>query len=461
MKILVFGDLMLDKYIICKSRKINSECPNIVFDNIEEKNKLGGAANVCNNLSSLDIEVYILSAIGNDTNSDLLIDLLNKNKNNTKYIIKTNKPTILKTRYLCNNTQVFRVDKEDISPISTDIQEQLFNNFETIIENNKINGLLISDYDKGVVVSDLLKKIISICCQNNIPVLVDPKINDFEKYKNSTILKPNRNEFNKICEYYKIENKLDIKSLKTISNILNLKYLLVTLDKDGMLLYDREKERLKNFKIENMKNHVADVTGAGDIVLSSLAYYFLKNNDIDSAVTKANKIGAYSVTISGCFVLSKNFLKEVFNQNKLINIKDIDLINRNKKIVFTNGCFDILHSGHLEYLKKSKKLGDLLIIGLNSDNSVKRLKGEDRPINLELDRAYILSGLECVDYIIIFDEDTPYNLIKELKPNILVKGGDYKKENVVGKDLVDELVLIDFKKGYSTSNIINKFYHPQ
>jgi D-beta-D-heptose 7-phosphate kinase/D-beta-D-heptose 1-phosphate adenosyltransferase len=456
MNLIVFGDLMLDKYTNCKISKINSECPNIVFDYCQDTLKLGGASNVCNNLTSLDVTVFVLSVIGKDSYSDNLIKLLEEKKNNTDYIIKNNKPTILKHRYICNNTQVFRIDTEYTEPINLDIQEQLFKNFNKIVTNNEIDGLLISDYDKGVVVPELTKRIISICCLKNIPVFVDPKISNFEKYKYSTVLKPNRDVFNQLCKYYQIENNLSLETFKIIADNLNLKYLLVTLDKDGMMLYDTVNSTITQHNIGNMENNVVDVTGAGDTVLSSLVHFYLKDKDIDQAVQKANIIGSYSVTISGCFVLNKTFLKEKFNKSKILDKKDLDLIDKNKKIVFTNGCFDILHSGHLEYLQKSKVLGDILIVGLNSDDSIKRLKGDKRPINLELDRAKLLSGLECVDYVIIFNEDTPYNLIKEIGPDIIVKGADYKKEEVVGNDLVDEVLLMNYKSGYSTSNIIEK-----
>lgn len=461
-KVIVFGDLMIDQYTYCKPRKINSECPNIVFDSKNEEIKLGGAANVCNNLTSLDVNVFVLSTLGKDSNGEKLIELLQEKNNNTDYLIKDDKPTIVKHRYIVNNSQVFRVDTEETNPINQETQDLLFKNFKKIVDNYSIDAILISDYEKGVVVEDLTKKIINLAYfEYNIPVFVDPKINNFTKYKNTTVLKPNRNEFNQLCKYYNISNELNLANFKNLATNLNLEYLLTTLDKDGMILYEKKKDTLTHYSVNNMENKVVDVTGAGDTVLSSLVYFYLDNNNIDSAIKKANIIGSYSVTISGCFVLSKQFLKKAFNQNRILDLDNLDIIDKkNRKVIFTNGCFDILHSGHLEYLQKSKTLGDILIVGLNSDDSVKKLKGENRPINSQLDRAKLLLGMECVDYVVIFNEDTPYNLIDKLRPNILVKGADYQIENVVGKDLVDEVILMDYKEGYSTTKIIQKINHP-
>ena len=454
--IITFGDLILDKYIFCNPKKINSEFPNIVFEEKNIKYQLGGVGNVSSSLSLLNYNVYILGTIGNDNISSITKDLLNKNRIDLTYLLDNDGSISLKTRYLSNNNQVFRIDSDYIQLLSDVLETNILKNFDNIVKNHKIDCMVISDYNKGIVSSELTKKIINKCNNCKIPVFVDSKLNNFDKYCNVKLLKSNRNEFNELSKFYNIKNTINEVNLKHICKIMNLEYLLITLDKDGMILFDNNKDKLYSYK-NNHVNNVVDVTGAGDIVLSVLVYFYLKDENMDKIVEKANIIGSYSVTFSGCLVLNRNLIESFFHEYKILSIDNVDLIDKfNKKIVFTNGCFDILHNGHLEYLEKSKKLGDILVIGLNSDNSVKRLKGYKRPINSEFDRAKMLLGLKCVDYVIIFDDDTPYNLINKLKPNILVKGGDYKIEEIVGKELVDEVIIMDYKNGYSTSNIVNK-----
>lgn len=454
--IITFGDLILDKYIFCKPKKINSECPNIVFEEKNFKYQLGGVGNVSSNLSSLGYNVYILGLIGNDNISNITKNLLNKCKIDYSYLLYNDGSVSLKTRYLCNNNQVFRIDSDYLQNINEVLEINILKNLDYLINNFQIDCMVVSDYDKGVVSNKLTKKIINICNNNKIPVFVDSKLNNFDKYCDVKLLKTNRNEFNELSKFYKIKNKIDKMNLEHICKVMNLEYLLITLDKDGMVLFDNHKKKLYLYNNNNNEDNVVDVTGAGDVVLSVLVYFYSKGENMITLLEKVNIIGTYSVKVSGCLVLNRNLLDSILNESKILSIDNIYIRDKdNKKIIFTNGCFDILHNGHLEYLEKSKKLGDILVIGLNSDNSVKRLKGYKRPINSELDRAKMLLGLRCVDYVIIFDDDTPYNLINKLKPNILVKGGDYKIEDIIGRELVDEVIIMDYKDGYSTSNILS------
>jgi len=455
MNIIILGDIILDRNIYCNSKKINSETPNIVFNYNYQNYNLGGCVNVAQILKNLDNNVFLLSVLGNDSNANILCKLLDDNNITNEYLILSNRPTTIKERFICNTRQIFRIDNEITDKITSNIEEEIYTKFLEICDKNNIDGLIISDYNKGIITHDLSKKIISHCNSHDILTFVDPKPENINNYYNITLLKPNRYEFSQLSK-----NKSDISDISNyrfLTKKYNIKYLLVTLDKDGMNLFNSEKNKLINFKNEiTMNNLLVDTTGAGDIVIAVFVNFYLREKNLNKSINYANKLSSYSVTVTGNLKVTKLLVKKIIFKSKIITLNEFKEINRSNVIVFTNGCFDILHSGHLDYLNKSKKLGDILIIGLNSDNSVKLNKGSSRPINNVQERASMLSGFPFVDYIIIFDEKTPYNLIKEIKPDILVKGSDYTREEVIGNDLVKKVILIDYKKGFSTSNIINK-----
>jgi D-beta-D-heptose 7-phosphate kinase/D-beta-D-heptose 1-phosphate adenosyltransferase len=313
----------------------------------------------------------------------------------------------IKTRYVCNNHILFRTDKEQYIPNTQT---------EFKIESEYV---ILSDYNKGYL--DKSQDILFSCLYQGAKVIVDPK-KSLDNYKNATIIKLNEEEFNQYGfgkPPYEIRKKLNIDSI------------IITKGRDGVYISSDEFEG----HIETDIHQVSDVTGAGDVFIASMTYYLSKKNSLYDACKKAVNLASISVTKFGTYVLTE---------------KDI----AQNKLVFTNGCFDILHKGHIDYLQKSKKLGNKLIVGLNSDASIKRLKGDTRPINNQEDRKAVLESLGCVDKVIIFDEDTPYDLIKQIKPDIITKGGDYKLiEDVVGHDLA-EVKLIPYVEGYSTTKIL-------
>ncbi len=465
-KILVVGDVMLDEYIIGKCDRVSPEAPVLVLGVKNSNTKLGGACNVANNLSALGVEAIILSVIGKNKNASnenkILKKLLKKNKISYKLIKEPKRKTTIKTRVMDNSHQIVRIDKEHTNPINKKTQKKLIEEFKTLL--NDIDVLLLSDYNKGVLTKELTKELIKIANTNNKKILIDPKGSDYSKYKNAYLLTPNKKEIQNAFDI-DITNKTELKkALKSLQN-LNIKYPLVTLSEDGVGFIKNN----KIYQYETKAVEVFDVTGAGDTVLASLGYGFANGWDIKKSVEFANiaagvvvaKIGAQSATLSEIEAYKNNILMP----NKIKTHKEINLIckdiktnkqNLNKqKIVFTNGCFDILHSGHVTYLTKAKKLGDVLIVGLNSDDSIKRLKGFSRPINSQDDRALVLSSLECIDFVVIFEQDTPYELIKMISPDILVKGGDYEANKVVGCDIAKEVKIIPLLKGKSTTNIIN------
>lgn len=458
-KILILGDLMVDTYHIGSVRRISPEAPVPVIQVKETYSVLGGAANVARNLITLKNIPHVIGIVGNDINGSIMKQMFDES--NIKHtLINTENPTITKTRIIGNHQQIARIDFEKDKITLTDAEkEKIIETLKKEIPNTEI--VIISDYGKGVCSIEICKKVIELSNKYKKIVIIDPKGNNWEKYSNADIITPNLKELSDIYgQEITNEDQIIYNAAKKISNEYNIKNILVTRSELGMSLISNE----NCTHIRTEAKEVYDVSGAGDTVVATLSACLAGKLTVINSIKLANKAAGIVVGKIGTSPISYEELQNNFNlkeTSKIINpaeVKDLikKLRNQNKKIVFTNGCFDILHKGHVYYLQKAKELGDILILGLNSDSSVKRLKGETRPINKEIDRAYVLEALSCIDYIIIFDEDTPYNLIKEVMPDILVKGGDYKIENVVGREFAKEVTLINFQEGYSTTNIINK-----
>jgi len=451
--IVVVGDIILDHNIYCKFNKIANEKPIPVFLYEKEEFKLGGAGNVLNNLDSFGCEkLFILSKIGNDLNGTIIEDTVSKIKNISSYLYKSeNYITTTKKRYFSNNDLLFRIDNENSLQNSDEDDIYFINTFNTIIEQNNITVVVLSDYAKGMLSPTLCIKIIDLCNLHNIITIVDPK-DDLNKFKGCTLIKPNRAEAQKFINMsINLDNIIDIH--KQLINKIECKYSLITLSEEGLTLYTDE--QLINVNYETKQ--VFDVTGAGDVITAVVAY-FICNTDIEDVCKYANYLATKSVEYIGVYKLSKIDIidaRNYFNNTKQIFINELNIIPR-KKIVFTNGCFDLLHSGHINTLKFAKKQGDILVVGVNSDTSVRKLKGENRPIHNQDTRIHLLSNIHFIDYIIMFDEDTPLEIIKTLKPNILVKGGDYTIDTIIGKEYVDNIILAPFKSGVSTTNTIKK-----
>ena len=470
-KILVIGDIMLDNYYFGKSSRISPEAPVPILLEKNSKKVPGGASNVALNLVSGGEEVSLMSIIGSDQAGEDLLSILKEKNIDTSLIIKDKtRPTIVKNRFIGqNNMQMFRFDQESNDILSNELSNELYSQLENKIKDFDL--VIISDYNKGLLNSINTPKYIKLANDNNIKVLIDIKEPDYNKYKNAYVIKPNLDELKMITKM-KIDNKNDIfDACKALKENTNCNYVLVTLGADGMCLYDGEK--LTNIKC--VSREVYDVTGAGDTVISYLGIGLVNgNNIIDSAYissyaagVKVSKMGTYAVTPSDIinYIVDMN---NVYDDDKIITIDKLEKIlkNNTKKIVFTNGCFDIFHVGHLRYLRESAKQGDMLIVGINSDASVKRLKGNNRPIVNELERAELLAALSFISYVVIFDEDTPYEIIKKIKPDIITKGGDYNPDDVVGKDIVEakggKVIICPLEKDKSTTNIIKKIlevYH--
>lgn len=442
-KILVVGDFMVDHYIWCDCTRISPEAPVMVMKSQKEDKRLGGAGNVYANLKSLGAEVFALGLVGDDESGRFLKENLN-----AKLLVEKDRKTPLKSRVLSHSQQVLRLDDEN--DFDTKLEDEIIQEYKKIAKD--YDAIVLSDYAKGILTSKVTKALIEHANTLNLPILIDPKGSDFSKYQNATLLTPNKKEAIQALGVEKIDN-LE-KALKKLKDDLNLAYSIITLSEEGIALFDEKLHIIPAKALE-----VYDVTGAGDSVIAMLAYALALKVDIVKACELANDAAAVVVAKVGSVSVSleeiKNLKKASF-EDKIKSKEELVKLLQDQKVVFTNGCFDIMHYGHIKYLEKAKKLGDILVVGLNSDESVKRLKGSSRPINLEFQRACMLASMYFVDYVVIFDEDTPYKLIEFLKPDVLVKGADYKDKEVVGSNLVKKVELIDFEDGFSTTNIINR-----
>lgn len=460
--ILVIGDLMIDHYLWGSCDRISPEAPVQVVNVKKESSVLGGAGNVINNLVTLGSVVDVISVIGNDSVANELKSLLEKiDVPTSNLVVENNRKTSKKSRLIASQQQVLRYDMESIDDINENSHKQIIQTLEKNIY--KYSSIILSDYGKGVLTTNLTKEIIKIANKNNIKVLVDPKGKDYSKYKGSYTLTPNKKEAMEATNIdIKDESSL-IEALKSLKTQCELEVSLITLSEQGIAIFDDE------LTIKpTVAREVYDVTGAGDTVIASIAFALGNNLDIKDSIYFANlsagvvvgKIGSATTTLDEIYEYEYSLHKS----NSTSHIKTFDEIktlasklhSQGKKIVFTNGCFDILHVGHVKYLEVAKSYGDVLILGLNADSSVRKLKGPTRPINTQDDRAYILASLESVDYVVIFEEETPYELIKLIKPHVLVKGGDYEGKEVVGQDIADELKLVQFVDGKSTTNTIKR-----
>lgn len=461
-KILVIGDLMIDHYLWGSCERISPEAPVQVVDIAKETTVLGGAGNVINNLRALGADVSVASVIGDDDNGIELKAMLKAiSVDSSNLIVQNGRNTSKKSRIIAVGQQILRYDKESKNEIKEESAEKIVESISKYIAS--FDALILSDYGKGVLTSSLCQSVITLANKNGVKVLVDPKGSDFSKYRGAYLLTPNKKE---AMLATKIEIK-DDESLKAalikLKDEMNLNISMITLSEGGIATYENE---LKRFP--TVAKEVFDVTGAGDTVIASIAFALSAKKSIEGAASFANlaagvvvgKLGSATVTQDEIEEYEASLHKSI-SEAHIKSFEDIKKIveryrQNGKKVVFTNGCFDILHVGHVKYLQEAKSFGDILIVGLNSDASVSRLKGPTRPVNIAADRAYILAALEAVDFVVPFEDDTPYELIKMIKPHTLVKGGDYKGMDVVGTEFASELKLVDFVDGKSTTKTIQK-----
>ena len=460
--LLVIGDLMIDHYLWGACERVSPEAPVQVVNIDNESTLLGGAGNVINNLKALGANVDVICIVGECEISDELKRLLDDIEVDTDYLsIEQDRITSKKSRIIASQQQVVRYDRESTDEINNKSQNHILDTFKKIIANYEL--VLLSDYGKGILTNKLTQSLINVANKYGKKVLIDPKGSDYSKYKGAYLLTPNIKEASEATKINITDDTSLNQAIIQLKSQCDLDVSLITLSDKGVAVYDDE------FRIHpTFTREVFDVTGAGDTVLASLGFALACDLNIDEAIEFSNfaagvvvgKIGSATTTLNE-IIEYESSLNKSFSEEHIKTLNEIialctELKARGKRVVFTNGCFDLLHAGHVKYLETAKSFGDVLIIGLNSDRSVTALKGEGRPINVQMDRAYILAALEVVDYVVIFDEDTPYKLIKAIKPHTLVKGGDYEGKEVIGQDIADELKLVEFVDGKNSTQTIEK-----
>lgn len=462
--ILVVGDVMLDNYYVGDVRRISPEAPVPVFRKRSERSVLGGAANVAANLVAANQQPCMMSIIGRDANGKTMMQLFENLDINADLVNSLQRSTTIKTRFLAdNNQQLLRLDVEDTDPITKVESNMLLKKLQKVIGNFDL--ILMSDYLKGLLTQEFTQGVIKMARKHDIPVVIDVKDPKYGKYYGATLLKPNLNELRSLTGKNVQTDEEIVEAAEELRKRSNCQYVLTTLGAKGMVLVGDGEP----YFVKSLAREVYDVSGAGDTTIAYLATCMANEMPIRESVDIANYAAGIQVGKVGTSSVSWQEVRDLISNedhgiaHKILSAEELNSFrkdNAQKKIVFTNGCFDILHVGHKRYLQQAATLGDILVVGVNSDASVRRLKGPTRPVNNEQDRAEMLSALGFIDYVVIFDEDTPYELIKKIQPDVLVKGGDYKPEEVVGKDIVEarggQLELISFVEGKSTTNIIKK-----
>ncbi len=459
-RVLILGDLMLDRYWMGATRRISPEAPVPVVLVEEQNARIGGAGNVAMNVTSLGGSASLFGVVGEDAQGEELAMLLSASRIEDHCLRVASVPTTTKLRVLSLHQQLIRLDFEQ-SHHDLDLTK-LIDDYRSSLLDSAV--VVLSDYGKGVLADP--QAFIRPARELDRPVLVDPKRKDFSVYSGATLVTPNRYEFEAVAGSWNSSGQLEERARHVIESH-EFEGLLVTQGSDGMTLIPRSAP-VRHFPAH--AREVYDVTGAGDTVIATLATALASGQDLEQAVEIAGKaaaivvgrVGTASVT-NGDLMLWEQSERppqpglgdKLFDEASLLNTV-CDWRDAGMRIVFTNGCFDVLHSGHVRYLEQAATLGDVLIVAVNSDDSVRRLKGKTRPINELKDRMLLLAGLASVDAVVAFDEDTPEDLVCAVRPDVLVKGGDYRIGEVAGRQCAGEVVLIDLVEGKSTTTIIER-----
>lgn len=470
-KILVVGDFMLDVYIYGDAVKISPEAPVPVLKITKTEYRCGGAGSVAADVAALGAKAYCLGIMGDDRDSEILREKLIEAGADIEGLFKAeNRPTISKQRLIglaqhLHRQQLIRMDIECTESLSDELNEQILSAYKNKLP--QVDMVCLQDYNKGLLSDSLCRQMIKLANQTNKKILVDPCLtSDYSKYTGATAITPNRKESSVIVGFEITDRESAAKAASYLLQKLQLEAIVITLDKEGAYL----KTNSKSLMIPTRPRTVYDVTGAGDMVLAMLSVALADGCDYESAVQLSNIAGGIEVEKFGtATVIVEEIVEEIaaLNRNTSSKIFAVDSLlkkisqhrKENKTIVFTNGCFDVLHRGHVEYLQFCRQQGDIVIVGLNSDGSVKTIKGQERPINNQHDRARVLAALETVDYITIFNEPDPMILLKKVRPDVLVKGEDWAVKGVVGREFVEsyggKVTLAPLVKGKSSTATIN------
>lgn len=469
-RVLVVGDLILDRYVRGEVNRISPEAPIPVMkvEASRPEDRLGGMANVAHNLIRLGAEVSCVGVVGQDPEGEAVRQMLSDTRASVLGVVSDPaRPTTRKTRMISLGQQVLRIDHEVDRPLDSTVLGPLLDRLREAAEEADL--IAVSDYAKGVICHEVMDEIREISKKRGIPVVVDPKSPSYRLYRGVTLLTPNRREAETATATLLDEGFTNLDAMaRELLRLADLEAVVITLGEKGMFLSRRTGDSLA---VPQQARSVYDVTGAGDTVLAILCWALGGGVALEEAVRLAN-VGAGMVVgrLGASTVTRDELLAEVRNSpyapsKKILEVSDLlqtleERRSRGDRVVFTNGCFDLLHPGHVAYLRYARSRGDLLVIALNSDRSVRSLKGEGRPIQGERERAEVLASLEYVDYVVIFDDLTPIDLLKQVRPSVLVKGEDWRDKGVVGRELVEsyggEVCLAPLLPGKSSTEILRR-----
>lgn len=467
LKILVVGDAILDTYIYCTTDKICREAPVPVFNAMNQKFCCGGAANTALNVSALGAETYFLTVLGKDSTAKELYEILHANNIHTEFIVSDkSRKTIAKKRVIASSNIILRLDEGTVTEVDENIEKELLKKFLLIVDS--VDAILVSDYGFGVITDKFIQAIQDLKTGFLKPVVVDSK--NLSRFKNihPDAVKPNYEETLQLLNIAKVAtNKRAeqvIKNEDLLITITGAQNIAVTLDETGMILFQKEKKPLF---IPCIPKEAKNTIGAGDTFISALTLSMALKLEMETAAEIASAAASIVVQKEDTTLCTNMQLKSYFNDipKHLSNHEDLvstikELKEKGKKIVFTNGCFDLIHKGHIALLNEARKAGDVLIVGVNNDDSARKVKGPDRPVNTLEDRIAVLAGLQPIDYLVAFSEISPLHLIKEVHPDVFVKGADYTETSIpeihLLKKLGCEIKIIPLMNDISTTDMIHR-----
>ena len=465
-RVLVVGDLILDRYVTGDVRRISPEAPIPVLAARHREDRLGGAGNVAANLRAMGADVEIVGVLGNDPYGVLLRNMLGELDVVTEgCVVDGDRPTTHKTRFISGNQQVMRLDWEEAAEVGEALAREVVEHLEGRVA--KAQALVLSDYGKGLLSDIVIEGAVRLARAAGIPVLVDPKGTDYSRYRGATLVTPNRKEAEEALGRPLADLEQTAAAARELIDLAELDAAVITLGAQGMFHLSKDGTW---GHVPTVARAVFDVTGAGDTAISHLALGLAAGLGLDEAVHLANHAAGIVVGRRGAAAVTRAEFEASIGvggpiTGAVLRDEDLEVLlaqwrSQGRRIVFTNGCFDILHKGHVDYLRFARSKGDVLLVGVNDDASVSRLKGPERPVNCLEDRMEVLAALEMVDAVVAFGEDTPAKIIERVTPQVLVKGEDWKDKGVVGREWVEQhggdVHLAPMVPGRSTTGILER-----
>jgi len=465
-RVLVVGDIILDRYVVGEVKRISPEAPIPVLNVERAELRLGGAGNVAANLRAMEAEVSIVSVVGDDSwGNDFCALLEEAGIDATGIVTVEGRPTVRKTRLMSGVQQILRVDWEERAAVEGDMAAALAAHASALVEG--ADAVVLSDYGKGLLGEAMCSHVLALAKERGLPVVVDPMGEDYSKYRGATLVSPNRREAELALGFALEDDEALTAGALELAEANGIESVVITLGAGG--IHYRAADGTEG-RVATKARAVYDVTGAGDTVVAQLALHLGAGTSLSDAVELANEAAGIVVGRLGAATVTREDLSARVRageppRGKVLAPEHLDDLleewrAEGKHVVFTNGCFDVLHRGHVEYLRFAKQQGDVLLVGINDDESVRRLKGEERPLNALEDRLEVLAALEPVDAVVAFGEDTPKDLVERVSPHVLVKGEDWADKGVVGREWVErhggKVVLAPLVPGRSTSAILGK-----